>query len=38
MASSPIEEVAFRGDDIIRDYIQKYSNWGGGARTTSSGR
>jgi hypothetical protein len=28
MASSPTEEVAFRGDDIIRDYIQKYSNWG----------
>jgi kynurenine formamidase len=28
VAGSPTEEVAFRGDDIIRDYIQKYSNWG----------
>jgi hypothetical protein len=28
MAGSPTEEVAFRGDDTIRDYIEKYSNWG----------
>ena len=28
MTSSPIQDVAFAGDDVIRDYIEKYSNWG----------
>jgi kynurenine formamidase len=28
MGGSPTAEVAFRGDDVIADYIQRYSNWG----------
>jgi kynurenine formamidase len=28
MASSPADDVPFEGDDVIRDYIEKYSNWG----------
>jgi len=28
MAGGPTDQVAFRGDDVIREYIDKYSNWG----------
>ena len=28
MTSSPTDEVSFQGDDIIRGYIEKFSNWG----------
>jgi hypothetical protein len=28
MARSPEVEVPFEGDDVINDYIAKYSNWG----------
>ncbi len=28
MGSAPSAEIAFRGDGIIADYIQRYSNWG----------
>ncbi len=28
MASSPADDVPFRGDDVIRDYIGRFSNWG----------
>lgn len=28
MTHSPEAEVPFAGDDVINDYIAKYSNWG----------
>ncbi|HEY0507302.1 MAG TPA: cyclase family protein [Blastococcus sp.] len=28
MASSPADDVPFDGDDVIRDYIDRFSNWG----------
>ncbi len=28
MTSSPSADVAFRGESVIRDYIEKYCNWG----------
>jgi kynurenine formamidase len=28
MVSSPADDVPFEGDEVIRDYIEKFSNWG----------
>lgn len=28
MSSSPTADVAFRGEEVIRDYIDRYCNWG----------
>ncbi|MPZ89459.1 MAG: cyclase family protein, partial [Nitriliruptorales bacterium] len=28
MGQSPTADVPFEGDGIIRDYIEKFSNWG----------
>jgi hypothetical protein len=35
MTQSPEVEVPFVGDDVVNDYIAKYSNWAAGAPTTN---